>query len=229
MICPLICCPSRGDVGAGLRLPAPRSGSKLCRILGIPPPPPYSPGHQVWLRGQARFRSRALAGAQQHHPDTCLPAVGPAHPGPDSPGRGAGVCGAGAGTWGQGPILFLLRLDPGPCNVDFVGLYFAYLHFHFCSSPAHPLLKFCPSPCCLVAQSCPTPCNYLQPARLLRPWDFPGKYTGVACHFLLQGIFPDQGLSPSLLHWKADSLPLSHQGSSLQCLPNTCHAFSTKC
>ena len=24
----------------------------------------------------------------------------------------------------------------------------------------------------------------LQPARLLRPWDFPGKETGVACHFL---------------------------------------------
>ena len=26
------------------------------------------------------------------------------------------------------------------------------------------------------------------------------------------GIFVDQGLNPSLLHWQADSLPLSHQG-----------------
>ena len=26
----------------------------------------------------------------------------------------------------------------------------------------------------------------LQPARLLHPWDFPGKSTGVSCHFLLQ-------------------------------------------
>ena len=26
-------------------------------------------------------------------------------------------------------------------------------------------------------------------ARLLWPWDFPGKNTGVGCHFLLQGIF----------------------------------------
>ena len=26
-------------------------------------------------------------------------------------------------------------------------------------------------------------------ARLLCPWDFPGKNTGVGCHFLLQGIF----------------------------------------
>ena len=29
--------------------------------------------------------------------------------------------------------------------------------------------------------------------RPLCVWDFPGKNTGVDCHFLLQGIFPDQG------------------------------------
>ena len=29
----------------------------------------------------------------------------------------------------------------------------------------------------------------LQPARLLCPWNSPGKNTGVGCHFLLQGIF----------------------------------------
>ena len=28
----------------------------------------------------------------------------------------------------------------------------------------------------------------LQPARLLRPWNFPGKNTAVGCHFILQGI-----------------------------------------
>ena len=39
----------------------------------------------------------------------------------------------------------------------------------------------------------------LQPARLLCPWDFPGKNTGAGCHFLLQGIFPTQGLNPRLL------------------------------
>ena len=33
----------------------------------------------------------------------------------------------------------------------------------------------------------------LQPARLLCPWDSPGKDTGVGCHALLQGIFPTQG------------------------------------
>ena len=34
--------------------------------------------------------------------------------------------------------------------------------------------------------------------RLLCPWDSPGNDTGVGCHFLLQGIFPTQGLSPCL-------------------------------
>ena len=37
------------------------------------------------------------------------------------------------------------------------------------------------------------------PARLLCPWDSPGKNTGVGCHFLLQGIFPTQGLNSGLL------------------------------
>ena len=42
----------------------------------------------------------------------------------------------------------------------------------------------------LVTQSCPTLQPHgLQPTRLLCPWDFPGKDTGMGCHFLLQGIF----------------------------------------
>ena len=49
--------------------------------------------------------------------------------------------------------------------------------------------------------------------RLLSPWNVSGKDTGVGCHFLLQGIFPIQGLNLCFLHWQADSLPLSHQGS----------------
>ena len=35
-------------------------------------------------------------------------------------------------------------------------------------------------------------CDPMAPARLLSPWDFPGKNTEVGCHFLLQGIFPTQ-------------------------------------
>ena len=39
----------------------------------------------------------------------------------------------------------------------------------------------------------------LQPTRLLCPWDFPGKNTGVSCHFLFQGTFLTQGSNPGLL------------------------------
>ena len=53
----------------------------------------------------------------------------------------------------------------------------------------------------------------LQPARLLHPWDFPGKSTGVGCHFLLQGIFPTQGLNPGLPHCRQTLYCLNHQGS----------------
>ena len=43
----------------------------------------------------------------------------------------------------------------------------------------------------------------------------PSKNMGVGCHFLLQGIFPAQRSNPCLLHWQADSLPLSRLGSPL--------------
>ena len=67
----------------------------------------------------------------------------------------------------------------------------------------------CVSLCvCSVTQSYPTFWD-LMGCRLLCPWDFPGKNTGVGCHFLLQVIFPTQGSNPCLLHWQADSLPLS--------------------
>ena len=69
--------------------------------------------------------------------------------------------------------------------------------------------------CCLFAKSyltLLTP-HGLQPARLLCPWDFPGKNTGEGCHFLLQGIFPILGLNLCLLLWQTDSLPLSLLGS----------------
>ena len=40
---------------------------------------------------------------------------------------------------------------------------------------------------------------------------FPGKNTGVVCHFLHQGIFLTQGSNLRLLPWQADPLPPSHQ------------------
>ena len=68
---------------------------------------------------------------------------------------------------------------------------------------------------CLVAKSGLTLCD----PRLLCPWNFPGKNTGVGCCFLLQGIFPTQGLNPcilSLLHWQVDSFPQVPPGKPTQ-------------
>ena len=70
----------------------------------------------------------------------------------------------------------------------------------------------------------PVMSNCLQPHGLQRPpppprllcRSFPGKNTGVGCHFLLQGLFPTQGSDLCLLHWQVNSLPLSHQGSPPQ-------------
>ena len=53
-----------------------------------------------------------------------------------------------------------------------------------------------------VAQLCPTLLwpHGPWPSRLPCPWDFPDRNTGVGCHFLIQAIFPTQGLNPCLLH-----------------------------
>ena len=68
---------------------------------------------------------------------------------------------------------------------------------------------------CLLAESCLT---------LVTPWtvacqaplsrDFPGKNTGVGCHFLLRGNLLDPQTEPVSPAWQTDPLPLSHhQGS----------------
>ena len=46
--------------------------------------------------------------------------------------------------------------------------------------------------------------------------DYPGKNTGVGCHTLLQGIFPTQGLNPSLKHCRQILYHLRHQGKFLE-------------
>ena len=66
-----------------------------------------------------------------------------------------------------------------------------------------------------VAQSCrlfATPWT-VACTKLLQPWDFLGKSTGVGCHFLLQGIFPIQGSNLGLPQCKQIPYYLSHQGS----------------
>ena len=60
------------------------------------------------------------------------------------------------------------------------------------------------------AQLCLTLCNPMDctPPDSFVHGNSPGKNTGVGCHFLLQGIFPTQGLNLGLLHllhWQVDS------------------------
>ena len=71
-------------------------------------------------------------------------------------------------------------------------------------------------------------------AKLLCPWDFPGKNTEVCCRFLLQRLFPTQGSNQhllDLLHREAHSSPLHHLGSPLILLvsPNINKWISVGC
>ena len=57
------------------------------------------------------------------------------------------------------------------------------------------LVPACPVASVESGPLCPTDCS---PTRLLCPWDFPGKTTGVGCHALLQegdpGVLPNPGI-----------------------------------
>ena len=64
----------------------------------------------------------------------------------------------------------------------------------------------------------------LQPTRILCPWDFPGKTTGVSCHSLLQGILPTQGLNPGLQHCRQIIYQLSHQRGKVK-VTQSCPSF----
>ena len=54
---------------------------------------------------------------------------------------------------------------------------------------------------CSASQLCPPFCSPrgLQPTRLLCPWNFSGKNTGMGCRFLPQWIFLTQGCTKSLV------------------------------
>ena len=56
----------------------------------------------------------------------------------------------------------------------------------------------------------------LKPTRFLCPWDFPGKCTGMGCHFLLQGIF----LGNSQLAKLSSFIPLLNWSVSYAATPS---------
>ena len=72
-----------------------------------------------------------------------------------------------------------------------------------------------PHCCCLVTQWCLTLCDPMDcsPPGSSVHGDSPGRNTGMGCHFLLQGIFPTQGLNLYLLNCLQILYQLSHQGS----------------
>ena len=71
-----------------------------------------------------------------------------------------------------------------------------YLHLTLVLSSTHSESE---SVSCSVLSDSLRP-HGLYPARLLCPWNSPGKNTGVGCHALLQEIFLTQGSNLGLLH-----------------------------
>ena len=78
----------------------------------------------------------------------------------------------------------------------------------------HPMTDPTASNICpqCVSRSVVTNSLWTEPARLLCPWDFPGKNSGVGCHSLFQGIFVTLGSNPGLLHCQQILYHLSQQG-----------------
>ena len=69
------------------------------------------------------------------------------------------------------------------------------IFYRLCTIQSYNIIDYIP--CCTVAaaaakslQSCPTLCDPIDgsPPGSPRPWDSPGKNTGVGCHFLLQCV-----------------------------------------
>src|SRR5574339_592024 len=75
-------------------------------------------------------------------------------------------------------------------------------------SGAHSLPSTTP-----LCESCSIVSDSLKTNGLHSPWVSPGQNTGVGSLSLLQGIYPTQGLNPSLLHCRRILYQLSHKGS----------------
>ena len=63
------------------------------------------------------------------------------------------------------------------------------------------------------SESCSVVSDSLWAHGLYSPWSSPGQNTGAGSLFLLQGIFPTQGLNPGLPHCRQILYQLNHKGS----------------
>ena len=70
---------------------------------------------------------------------------------------------------------------------------------------------------CSVAQLCLILCDPMDYSLSGScPWDFPGKNTGVGCHFHLHRIFLTQGMNSRLLHWAGRFFTTEPPGKPIQ-------------
>ena len=74
-------------------------------------------------------------------------------------------------------------------------------------------IKRCSMSLMIESESHSVVSDSLRPLGLYSLWDFPGQNTGVGSLFLLQGIFPTQGLNPGIPHCRQILYQLSHKGS----------------
>ena len=98
-----------------------------------------------------------------------------------------------------------------------------HIYFIIRSLLLNPLHRFDPTPISLpsgsqqfvlcIWESCSVMSDSLWPHGLYSPWNSPGQSTRVGSYSLLQGIFPTQGLNPSLPHCRWILYQPSHQGS----------------
>ena len=86
-----------------------------------------------------------------------------------------------------------LRNCAAPPNLEYILSHPGYILQSKLKSPSHVCL--------------------LRPRGLYNPWNSPGQNTGVGSLFLLQGIFPTQGLNPGLPHCRWILYQLSHNGN----------------
>ena len=106
------------------------------------------------------------------------------------------------------PILVFLSFTPSfQSPVCLIICLCPHLHNLYTFPPILYCRKICAVLCLVtsVVSSSLQPYK-LQPARLLCPWDSPGKSTGVGCHSLLQRILHTQGWNLGFLHC-SHSLP----------------------
>ena len=72
-----------------------------------------------------------------------------------------------------------------------------------------------------LCESCSFVSDYLRPHGLYSPWNSPGQNTGVCLLYLLQGIFPTQGLNPGLPRCRWILYQLSHNTYTNTIISNT--------